>query len=154
MALDPSCNVANTNPNAVAQDATIALQPLYKKLNWLGCAGNPCGKAGCPRLFMEGIDWDSCWGEAFRKSGPGTELEMLLGFITLANESGLVEEVEKQDALVTTPCHMVLSQHNTGAAVMEKCTRYMLEGKELEKPLKIMMPLQSTTSMLSVGLDW
>ena len=67
-ALYPSCNT-------VAQGATIALQPLYQKLNWLGCAGNRCGKAGCPRLFMEGKDWHSCWGEVFqiyRQSGPGT----------------------------------------------------------------------------------
>ena len=82
------------------------------------------------------------------------KLGMLLGFITLVNESGLVEEVEKQDALVTPPCNMVLHQQNTGAPVGEKCTRYMLEEKELENLLKVMMPLQSTTSMLSVGLDW
>ena len=65
----------DSSSNAVTQGAIIALQPLYQKLNWLGCAGNHCGKAGCPRLFMEGKDWDSCWGEVFqiyRQSGPGT----------------------------------------------------------------------------------
>lgn len=69
----PSCTVANANPNAVTQGATIALQLIYQKLQWLGCAGNPCGKAGCPRLFMEGNDWNACWGEVFqiyRQSGP------------------------------------------------------------------------------------
>lgn len=70
-----SCTVASTNPSIVTHGATIALQPLYQKLMWLGCAGNPCGKAGCPRLFMEGDDWNRCWGEVFqiyRASGPGS----------------------------------------------------------------------------------
>ena len=53
---------------------TIALQPLHQKRVWLGCNGSPCYKAGCPNLYMEGADWDNCWGEVFqiyRLFGPG-----------------------------------------------------------------------------------
>ena len=81
-----SCTVASISPNskAVKSGARIALQPLYQKLVWLGCAGNLCGKASCPRLFMEGRDWYTCWGEVFeiyRLNGEGpVKVGDLVGF--------------------------------------------------------------------------
>ena len=53
--------------------STIALQPVYSKRDWLGCSVQPCAKATCPGLYMEGNDW-KCWGEVFRiyrLHGPG-----------------------------------------------------------------------------------
>ena len=40
----------------------------------MSCAPNPCRRATCPRLYLEGADWNNCWGEVFRIfrfSGPG-----------------------------------------------------------------------------------
>ena len=54
---------------------TIALQHLFQKRYWLGCApAGKCTKATCPSLYMEGNDWNACWGEVFqiyRRRGPG-----------------------------------------------------------------------------------
>ena len=58
----------------MGQGSTVALQPLHQKRVWLGCAADPCVKAGCPSLYMEGADWTNCWGEVFqiyRAAGPG-----------------------------------------------------------------------------------
>ena len=40
----------------------------------MSCAPNPCRRGTCPRLYMEGTEWNNCWGEVFRIyrfSGPG-----------------------------------------------------------------------------------
>ena len=149
--LDPSCN-------AVTQGATIALQPLYHKINWLSCAHNPCGKSGCPRLFMEGKDWDSCWGEVFqiyRQSGPGTvKVGDVVGIYYPREQKWFGLGVAKADCPGNPTMQHGFESAHTGTAVGEKCTRYMLEEKESENLLKVMMPLQSTTSVISIGLDW
>ena len=60
---------------AVYHGCTIALQLLYDKRNYLGCSPYLwCVRAGCPKLFIEGNDWERCSGEVFRiyrKEGPG-----------------------------------------------------------------------------------
>ena len=59
---------------AVFQGDTVAFQPLYAKRKWLGCPVKQCDKRTCPNLFMEGADWNRCWGEVFqiyRRNGPG-----------------------------------------------------------------------------------
>ena len=79
-------------PAAVIQQGnTIALQLLYNRHSWLGCAGNPCGKASCPGIYMEGGDWTNCWGEVFRiyrLHGPGTVAVGDLVGIYYPRESG------------------------------------------------------------------
>ena len=64
-----SCNI-----RAVVQGSTIALQRLYSKLDWLGCSGSTCVKDSCPRLYMEGGNWNNCQADVyriFRMNGPG-----------------------------------------------------------------------------------
>ena len=61
-------------PAAVVHGDTVAFQPVYNKLYWLGCPSKKCDRKTCPRLYMEGNDWYNCWGEVFqifRKEGPG-----------------------------------------------------------------------------------
>lgn len=59
----------------VGHGRNVALQPLYQKRFWLGCAPiTYCNRATCPQLYMEGTDWSHCWGEVFRiyrAAGPG-----------------------------------------------------------------------------------
>ena len=62
------------NNAAVFHGDTVGFQRLYNKNNWLGCPDYKCNRKPCPRLYMEGSDWTTCWGEVFqiyRKSGPG-----------------------------------------------------------------------------------
>ena len=68
-----SCTLTHSKPD-VLHAAKVALQPLYDKRTWLGCASSPCAKATCPNLYMEGDDWKTCGGEVFqiyRAAGAG-----------------------------------------------------------------------------------
>ena len=64
----------NCKSRHVHHGSEIALQPIYDKRVWIGCAPQHCAKATCPNLFMEGHDWIKCRGEVlqiFRAAGPG-----------------------------------------------------------------------------------
>ena len=77
----------------------IALQHLFRKQYWLGCApAGKCIKATCPHLCMEGNDWSACWGEVFQidqQRGPG--------LIRIGNVVGLHYPRQKGTGFQCTP---------------------------------------------------
>ena len=44
----------------------VAFQPLWTKRSFLSCYKSPCRGGQCPRMYMEGSDWNKCYGEVFK----------------------------------------------------------------------------------------
>ena len=142
--------------------ARIALQAVYQKVNWLGCAGQYCVKAGCPRLHMEGFDWNACWGEVFqiiRSAGPGTvKVGDVVGiyfprgrsWFSMSGGRGHKEGCPG----VPNKAFGFASRDKWQQCWGEVFQIYARRVNLLKPQLKIMMRLQSTTSEIRNGLDW
>ena len=86
--LPDTCN--STTP--VRHGSTVAFQ-AYVKHDWLGCSTTTtsCSKSGCPVLYMEGNDWNTCREnvfQIFRAHGHGDVRVGDLVGLYLTRESG------------------------------------------------------------------